>query len=146
MDYGLSIFQVNFTVSGSWMSLAHDGVEYTQADIAAGVYGNMQLVGDLTSATCITIAVSNAALGDWTINAYGDEDATFGAYTLVGNAPPSVIDSVELGADGRSAVIHYTLPDLSALDNATISIFRNDTDATDYNGLLLAEFAPATCS
>ncbi len=142
-DYGLSIFQVNFTVSGSWMSLAYGGVEYTQEAIVAGLYGNMQLVSELTSANCITIAVSNAALGDWTINAYGDAEATFGAYTLAGNAPPSVIDSVELGEDGRSAVIHYTLPDLSALDNATISIFRNDGDATDYTGLLLAEFAPA---
>lgn len=142
-DYGVSLFQVSFTVSETTVSLVYNEIEYTQEKIAAGTYGNMQIVGELTNDTCITIAVTNAALGDWTINAYGDAEATFGAFTLAGAAPSPTINAVVLGEGERSATIQYTLPDYSALDNAVISIFRNDGGETGYNGQLLAEIALA---
>ena len=142
-DYGITMFQCNFTVTGTYMSLSYDGTEYTQEAISSGLYDNMQLVNELTSPNCITIAVNNANPGEWTLNAYGDENATFGGYTFKGDAPAPVISSVTVGGTGRSATIGYTLGDLSALENATISVFRADGGSTGHTGMLLAEFSAA---
>ena len=144
-DSGLTFFRVSFTVSASspYASITYNGVEYTQAAIAAGLYDNMQIVNELTGANCVTIAVNNADLGEWMINAYGDEKAAFGAYTIAQAVEKPVVTSVTLGDDARSATINYTLGDLSAMENATISIFRNDGDKADYGGLRIAEFAVA---
>ena len=144
-DPGQTLFQVFFSVSGGSMSLSYDGLEYTQADIAAGTYANMQVVGDLTGEDCITVAVDNALLGEWTINAFGDAQATFGAYTILSGTSAPVLTSVEVGADQRSATIRYTA-DFSGLTNATVSIYRAAADATDYftSGSMIAEIAAAT--
>ena len=139
-DSGTTLFQVFFSVSGASASLSYGGVEYTQAAISAGQYENMQIVNGLTNDTCITIAVNNADTGVWTFNAYGDADADFGAYTLSGNTVPTpVITAVEMSEDARSATIRYTLGDLSALENATVSVFRTDGNATGYTGTGLIE-------
>ena len=144
-DSGLTFFRVSFTVSTatSYASITYNGVEYTQAAISAGLYDNMQIVNELTNASCVTIAVNNADMGEWTINAYGDEKASFGAYTIAQAVEKPVVTSVTLGDDARSATINYTLGDLSALENATISIFRNDGGKANYGGLRIAEFAVA---
>ena len=140
---GVSLFQFNFSVSGTSVSLSYDGTEYTQAEIMAGNYDNMQIVNALTTRECITIAVNNANSGEWTMNAYGDGNTTFGAYTIAQAVEKPVVTSVTLGDDARSATINYTLGDLSALKNATVSIFRNDGGKADHGGLLLAEFTAA---
>ena len=144
-ELGTAFFQISFTVAASTASasLVYDGVEYTQAAIQAGLYDNMQIVNELTGLDCITIAVNNASLGEWTLNAYGDENATFGAYTFEQAVEKPVITSVTPGAGGRCATIHYALGDLSALENATVSIFRAAGDATENNGALIGEFAAA---
>jgi len=142
-DSGLTFFQVYLSVSGASMSLAYGDTEYTQADIAAGNCENMQIVSELSGETWITVAVDNAALGEWTINAYGDAAATFGAYTLTSVAAKPIISAVEVGEGKRTATIRYTLGDLSAAENATISVFRADGDSTGYTGARIAEFAAA---
>ena len=144
-ELGTAFFQISFTVAASTASasLVYDGVEYTQAAIQAGLYDNMQIVNELTGLDCITIAVNNASLGEWTINAYGDENATFGAYTFEQAVEKPVVTSVTLGDDARSATINYTLGDLSALKNATVSIFRAFGSATEHHGALIGEFAAA---
>ena len=144
-DYGTSLFKVNFSVpaTSASMSLVFGGTEYTQEAISSGLYANMQIVNELTGKDCITIAVNNADLGEWTINAYGDEKATFGAYAFSGTVLKPTVNAVELGADRRSATIRYTLNDLSLVENATVSVFRAAGDATGQTGALLAEFAAA---
>ena len=138
VDDGTTLFQFNFTMSDAYASLSYDGTEYMQTDIAEGLYGNMQIVNELTSAYCVTIAVDNAALGDWTLNAYGDDDAEFGVYALLpGGAPEPVINGIVLGGDSRSATINYSLGDLSALENATLSVYRVEGDSMEYAGTLL---------
>ena len=140
-DCGVTLFQFNFTVSSAWASLVYGGVEYTQGEIYSGQYGNMQIVDELSNDSRLTIAVNNAGLGEWTLNAYGDYGATFGAYALTGVAPSPVIDAVELGDDARSATINYSLADLSALENAVVSIFMDEADSGDYSGMLIGQFA-----
>ena len=144
-ELGTAFFQISFTVAASTASasLVYDGVEYTQAAIQAGLYDNMQVVNELTDSDCLTIAVNNASLGEWTINAYGDENATFGAYTFEQAVEKPVITSVTPGAGGRCATIRYTLGDLTGVENATVSIFRAAGDATENNGALIGEFAAA---
>ena len=142
-DYGITMFQCNFTVTGTYMSLSYDGTEYTQEAISSGLYANMQLVNELTTPNCITIAVNNADLGEWTINAYGDDKATFGAYAFAGIVLKPTVNAVELGADQRSATIRYALSDLSGVENATVSVFRAAGNATGQTGALLAEFSAA---
>ena len=147
---GLTLFQVNLSVSDATMSLAFGGVEYTQADIAAGLYENMRIVAELSGlaselsdANCITVAVNDAALGEWTINAYGDAEATFNAYSLLSTAPAPVLIAVEVGEGARSATLRYTA-DFSDLTDATISIFRADAGTTDFtSGSKIAEIAAA---
>jgi len=141
-DSGLTFFQVYLSVSGASMSLAYGDTEYTQADIAAGNCENMQIVSELSGETWITVAVDNAALGEWTINAYGDANATFSAYTLLSGIQVPVLNAVELGEGARSATLRYTA-DLSDLTNATISVFRADAGSTEYNGVKIAEIAAA---
>ncbi|MCI5779084.1 MAG: hypothetical protein MR051_04615 [Lentisphaeria bacterium] len=142
-DYGVSLFQVNLSVSAAEVStsLVYDGVEYTQADIAAGLYGNMQIVSEFSNDNVITIAVENAGLGEWTINSYGDSDALFNAFTMADAVTRPQLDAVVLGETARSATIRYTLSDYSALENATISVFRTTADDTEHQGLMLAEMA-----
>ena len=140
---GMNLFQVHFSVTGAYMSLSYNGTEYSQEAISAGLYDNLQIVGKLTSANCITIAVNNADLGEWTVNVYGDENATFGAYNFAGTATEPVVNKIEIGEDARSATIRYTLGDLSGVENATVSIFRAFGSATDNHGALLAEFSAA---
>ena len=144
-DYGTSLFKVNFSVpaTSASVSLTYNGVEYTLEAISSGLYANMQIVNELTGKDCITIAVNNADLGEWTINAYGDEKATFGAYAFSGTVLKPTVNAVELGADRRSATIRYTLNDLSQVENATVSVFRAAGDAAGQTGALLAEFAAA---
>ena len=89
----------------------------------------------------LTIAVNNAGVGEWIVSAYGDANATFGAYAYAGSTPEPIITSITVGEDARSATIRYTLGDLSALENAVVSIFRNDGDATDYEGMLIGSFS-----
>ena len=125
-DDGVTLFQFNFTVSSAWASLSYGGVEYTQGEISSGLYGNMQIVDELSNDSRVTIAVNNAELGEWTLNAYGDYGATFGVYALTGVATSPVMDSVVLGDDARSATINYSLADLSALENAVVSIFMDE--------------------
>jgi len=147
---GLTLFQVNLSISDAIMSLAFGGVEYTQVDIAAGLYENMRIVSELSGlaselsgANCITVAVNDAALGEWTVNAYGDAEATFNAYSLLSTAPAPVLTAVEVGEDARSATLRYTA-DFSGLTDATISIFRADAGTTDFtSGSKLAEIAAA---
>ncbi len=142
---GLTLFQINFTVDGAYASLTYGLNEYFQADIAAGIYEDIQIVDDLSSESddgaILTIAVNNAGLGEWIVSAYGDENATFGAYAYGGSTPEPIITSITMGEDARSATIYYTLGDLSALENAVVSIFRNDGDATDYEGMLIGSFS-----
>ena len=134
-DSGLTFFQVYLSVSGTSMSLTYGGTEYSQADIAAGTFANMQVVADLTGSdektgtSWITVAVDNAALGEWTINAYGDANATFSAYTLLSGIQVPVLNAVELGEGARSATLRYTA-DLSDLTDATISVFRANAGST----------------
>ena len=142
-DYGITLFQCNFTVTGTYMSLSYDGTEYTQEAISSGLYADMQFVNELTTPNCITIAVNNAYLGEWTVNAYGDENATFGAYAFAGIVSKPTVNAVELGADQRSATICYALSDLTGVENATVSVFRAAGDATGQTGALLAEFSAA---
>jgi len=144
-ESGLTFFQVSFSVSASspYATITFDGVEYTQEAINAGLYENMQIVNELTSANGVTIAVNNASLGEWTLNAYGDADATFGVYTFADAVTKPVVGVVEVGGEKRSATIRYTLGDLSALENATVSIFRADSASTEYTGKKIAEFAAA---
>ena len=139
---GLTLFQVNLSVSDAFMSLAYGGAEYTQDAIAAGLYDNMQIVDELTGVNCITVAVQDAASGEWTLNAYGDAGATFGAYSILSGAQTPVLTSVSVGTDERSATLRYTA-DLSGLTNATLSVFRMDAGATEYGGLKIAELAAA---
>ena len=140
-DYGVTLFQFNFTGSNPLASLSHGGVEYTLDEIYNGLYENMQVVDEFSNGSCVTIAVNNAELGEWTLNVYGDDGATFGAYTLTGVAPSPVMDSVVLGDDARSATINYSLADLSALENAVVSIFMDEADSGDYSGMLIGQFA-----
>ena len=140
-DYGVTLFQFNFTVSSAWASLSYGGVEFTQGEISSGLYENMHIVDELSNDSRVTIAVNNAELGEWTLNAYGDYGATFGAYALTGVAPSPVIGAVELGDDARSATINYSLADLSALENAVVSIFMDEADSEDYSGMLIGRFA-----
>ncbi|MBO4512587.1 MAG: hypothetical protein J5746_07450 [Victivallales bacterium] len=142
-DYGVTLFQFNFTVSNAWASLVYNGNEYTQGEISNGQYENMQIVGELSSDSCLTIAVSNAELGEWTLNAYGDYGATFNVHSLTGVAPSPVISAVELGDEARSATINYSLADLSALENAVVSIFMDEGDSSEYSGQLIGRFAAA---
>lgn len=150
---GLTLFQVNLSVSDATMSLAFGGVEYAQADIAVGLYENMQIVSELSGlaselsgANCITVAVNDAAPGEWTIKAYGDTDATFNAYSLLSTTPAPVLTAVEVGESGRSATLRYTA-DLSDLTNATLSIFRADAGTTDFtSGSKIAELAAAAAT
>ncbi len=142
---GLTLFQINFTVDGAYASLTYGLNEYFQADIAAGNYEDIQIVNDMSSVSdagaILTIAVNNAGLGEWIVSAYGDENATFGAYAYAGSTPEPIITSITVGEDARSATIHYTLGDLSALENAVVSVFRNDSDATEYEGMLIGSFS-----
>ncbi len=144
-DSGMTLFQVNFSVSAASasVSLSYNGVEFTQEAIASGLYADMQIVGELTDPSRVTIAVNNTKQGEWTVNAYGDKQATFGAYTLSEALLEPVLDAVELGSDQRSATIRYTLGDLSSLENATVSVFRADGDATEQGGTLVGKFSAA---
>lgn len=142
---GLTLFQINFTVDGAYASLTYGMTEYFQADIAAGNYEDIQIVNELSGVSddgaILTIAVNNAGLGEWIVNAYGDENATFGAYAYGGSTPEPIITSITVGEDARSATIYYTLGDLSALENAVVSVFRNDGDAAGYEGMLIGSFS-----
>ena len=148
-EAGVTFFQVSFSVSADspYASITYNGVEYTQASIAENLYQNMQIVNELsgvnreTGESWVTIAVNNASLGEWTINAYGDEKAFFGAHTFSDAVAKPVISTVEVGAGKRTATINYSLDDLSAAGNATISIFRADIESTEYTGAKIAEFA-----
>ena len=144
---GLTLFQINFTVDGAYASLTYGLNEYFQADIAAGIYDDIQIVDELSGesddGTILTIAVNNAGLGEWIVSAYGDENATFGAYAYGGSTPEPIITSITVGEDARSATIYYTLGDLSALENAVVSVFRNDGDAMGYEGMLIGSFSAA---
>ncbi len=140
---GTSLFQFNLTERGANVSLTFDGMEYTQAEIAAGLYENMQVVNELTGDKCITIAVDNAQSGEWTMNAYGDADASFGVYTVEGGVQKPVITTITVGETARSATIAYTLGDLSGLTDVQLSIYRTEKDA-GYEGQRLAVIeAPA---
>ena len=125
---GVSLFQFNLTSSSASVSLTCDGAEYTQAAIAAGNFENMQVVSELSGETYITIAVNNAASGEWTMNAYDDENATFGVYGVEGGMRKPVI-TIKAGDSGRSASIGYALGDLAGLENVRLSIYRTEEDA-----------------
>ncbi|MBR6240388.1 MAG: AIDA repeat-containing protein, partial [Lentisphaeria bacterium] len=126
---GLSLFQFNLTSSSASVSLTCDGAEYTQAAIAAGNFENMQVVSELSGDMFITIAVNNAASGEWTMNAYDDENATFGVYGVEGGMQKPVIASITVGADARSSTIGYTLGDLAGLENVRLSVYRTGKEA-----------------
>ena len=134
---GISLFQFKLSSSGANVSLSFDGTEYTQAAIAAGLYENMQVVSELSGDKYITIAVNNAQSGDWTMNSYGDADASFGFYTLDGGVQKPVITTITVGEETRSATIGYTLGDLSGLTDVQLSIYRTEKDA-GYTGQRLA--------
>ena len=125
---GLSMFQFMLTSSSASVSLTCDGVEYTQDAIAAGTFENMQVVSELSNDTYITIAVNNAASGEWTMNAYDDADAAFSVYGIeVGMQKPVI--TVDAGAAGRSATIGYSLGDLSGLTDVQVSVYRTEKNA-----------------
>ena len=137
---GVCLFQFGLNGSGATVSLTCDGMEYTQEAIMAGLYENMQVVGGLISRDFITIAVDNAQSGDWTMNVYGDSDATFGVYSLDSGMRKPVIESIAVGADARSATIGYELGDLSGLTDVQLSVYVTEKDA-GYTGQLLTVIA-----
>lgn len=118
-----------------------DGNTYSQSDIAAGKYENIQIVSELSSTKSLTIAVRNASSGVWTFSANGVSDAVLTAEGLLNNPPATPqITAISVGADQRSADIQYALGDVSAYSQVTLSIYCNTGDSTAQNGVQIARF------
>ncbi len=136
------LFQCTVT-NGTFSTALSDGSgnTFAEADIRKGIYENIQIVEDLCTDTCITIAVNQPADGVWSMSAYNNETAVITASNLKENPLSPEVLFVAIGDDNRTVTLNYSLGNLEGLENVRLSIF---CEMSGTENLCLTQIQPAT--